>query len=138
MNFPLSWKVSPHRKENNNVGNKTRDKKRKGRGKKESMKKDWWPPKGKMTLKYNFIILYLAVDAALCVILSCVREATYDMPFPSAPRSKTCGNSVTININLSQSNKFWSFLQCTKINSHLTMRSAKCMYYRSKFLKFFW
>ena len=36
-------------KKDNNMGNKTRDKKKKGRGKKEIMKKDWWPPKGKMT-----------------------------------------------------------------------------------------
>ena len=81
-------------------------------------------------IKYS----YLADDAALCVILSCVREATYDMPFPSAPRSKTCGNSVTINICHCPIN-FGVF--CSALNSHLTMRSAKCIYYRSKFLKFF-
>ena len=65
------------------------------------------------SIKYS----YLAVDAALCVILSCVRDATYDMPFPSAPRSKTCGNSATNNICPCPI-KFGVFFSA--LNSHLT------------------
>lgn len=36
----------------------TKKEKKKGRGKKESMKKDWWLPKGKMTLKYKIHCSY--------------------------------------------------------------------------------
>ena len=35
------------------------------------------------------LVEYLAANEAFCVIMSCVSDATYAMPLPSEPRSKT-------------------------------------------------
>lgn len=119
-------------KKDNNVANKTRDKKRKAEGRNRVWKRIGGHQRAKWlkSIKYS----YLAVDAALCVILSCVRDATYDMPFPSAPRSKTCGNSVTINICPCPI-KFGVF--CSALNSHLTNEICQVHVLQLKNFSFF-